>query len=200
MGSCSSCCLLVCLSWCLLLPVLVAIAPGSVLGHLQSLRWGDLVALCPASAAPVPATATFCIQRHTESSVPSPAEAVQEKDATEKVVLGVKSYPRSTRFWASLCLAWPGMGPSSQLRLAARAQPLLGFLQREVGHPWGNGTGRMLSPRDAAVCCTLGTARLRSRSPSRAISCTALWDKPPLHRGWGRSLPLLTPPALAGGW
>lgn len=95
MGSCSSCCLLACFSWCLLLPLLVAIAPGSVLGHLQRLRWGDLVALCPACAVPLPATATFCIQRHTESSVPSPAEAMQEEDASEKAALGIKSYSAS---------------------------------------------------------------------------------------------------------
>lgn len=41
-------------------------------------------------------------------------------------------HPLATRFWASQCLAWPKMRPFLEFRLAARAQPLLGSLQKEV--------------------------------------------------------------------
>lgn len=70
-------------------PRLCAGAPVNVL------HWGDLVALCPASAVAVPATATFCIQRHMESSVPSLTAATQEEDTPGKAGLQAKCDPGS---------------------------------------------------------------------------------------------------------
>lgn len=108
------------------------------------------------------------------------------------------THPLASGFWVNQCLAWPEMRPFCQFGLAARAELLLGSLKREggsreVGDLQGDGRGRVLSPRGAAGCCTTGAAQLRSLSPSRAHSCIALWGKPPLHRGRGRSLALLTP-------
>lgn len=74
-------------------PRLRAGAPANVL------HWGDLVALCPASAVPVPATATFCIQRHIESSVPSPTAATQEKGTSGKAGWWAKCHPASGIHW-----------------------------------------------------------------------------------------------------
>lgn len=89
------------------------------------------------------------------------------------------------------------MRPFSQFGLAARAGPLLGSLKKEDGSKevvdlQGDGRGRVLSPRGTAGCYTMGVAQLCSLSPSCARSCTALWGKPPLHRGRGRSLARLT--------
>lgn len=89
------------------------------------------------------------------------------------------------------------MRPFSQFGLAARAGPLLGSLKKEDGSKevvdlQCDGRGRVLSPRGTAGCYTMGVAQLCSLSPSCACSCTALWGKPPLHRGQGRSLAQLT--------